>query len=55
MWSLLFRDEWARRRRQVLAIDAQHHTQGREQYKMHSVLRELNKVEYLIHVEHPIT
>ncbi|XP_075885818.1 poly(ADP-ribose) glycohydrolase-like isoform X2 [Nelusetta ayraudi] len=37
------RDEWARRRRQILAIDAEHYTQGREQYNMHSVLRELTK------------
>lgn len=42
-----FRDEWARRRRQILAIDAEHYTQGRDQYNMHSVLRELNKVEYI--------
>lgn len=32
-----------------MAIDAEHYTQGRDQYNMLSVLRELNKVEYLIY------
>lgn len=44
--SCLYRDGWARRQRQILAIDAQHYTHRREQYNMRSMLRELNKVRY---------
>ncbi|XP_071321510.1 poly(ADP-ribose) glycohydrolase isoform X5 [Trachinotus anak] len=37
------RDEWARLKRQILAIDALHFKHVRDQYKMINVTRELNK------------
>ncbi|CAG05369.1 unnamed protein product, partial [Tetraodon nigroviridis] len=37
------RDGWARRQRQVLAMDALRFTHGRDQYSMKLVVRELNK------------
>nr|XP_046231778.1 poly(ADP-ribose) glycohydrolase [Scatophagus argus] len=39
----LQRDEWARRQRQILAIDALHFKHRREQYNVRKVTRELNK------------
>ncbi|XP_065821431.1 poly(ADP-ribose) glycohydrolase isoform X2 [Labrus bergylta] len=39
----LKRDEWQRLQRQILAIDALHFRQGRDQYTMDKVTRELNK------------
>ncbi|XP_073333578.1 poly(ADP-ribose) glycohydrolase [Pagrus major] len=39
----LQRDEWGRRQRQILAIDALHFRHSREQYSMTKVTRELNK------------
>lgn len=44
--SDLCRDEWARRQRQILAIDALHFKHRREQYNMRKVTRELNKVRF---------
>ncbi|XP_030292161.1 poly(ADP-ribose) glycohydrolase, partial [Sparus aurata] len=37
------RDEWRRKQRQILAIDALHFRHSREQYSMRKVMRELNK------------
>lgn len=37
------RDHWARRQRQILAIDALHYKERRSQYNMRAVTRELNK------------
>ncbi|XP_018549739.2 poly(ADP-ribose) glycohydrolase [Lates calcarifer] len=39
----LERDEWLRRKRQILAIDALHFKYMQEQYSMRKVVRELNK------------
>ncbi|XP_008280038.1 poly(ADP-ribose) glycohydrolase [Stegastes partitus] len=39
----LERDEWARLKRQILAIDALHFKNSREQYNMRKITRELNK------------
>ncbi|XP_037340199.2 poly(ADP-ribose) glycohydrolase [Pungitius pungitius] len=39
----LFRDTWARLQRRIVAIDAEHFKQRRDQYNMISVRRELNK------------
>ncbi|XP_074546453.1 poly(ADP-ribose) glycohydrolase [Halichoeres trimaculatus] len=41
--DLTERDEWERRYRQILAIDAQFYRHSREQYNKHKVRRELNK------------
>lgn len=43
------RDTWARLQRQIVAIDAVHFKQRRDQYNMISVRRELNKVIYPEH------
>lgn len=42
----LNRDEWERRQRQILAIDARFYKHSREQYNMSEVIRELNKVKF---------
>ncbi|XP_068562478.1 poly(ADP-ribose) glycohydrolase [Cebidichthys violaceus] len=39
----LHRDEWARLKRRILAIDAMHYRQSRDQYNMINITRELNK------------
>ncbi|XP_029371475.1 poly(ADP-ribose) glycohydrolase [Echeneis naucrates] len=39
----LERDEWCRRKRQILAIDALNFKDGKEQFKMDCITRELNK------------
>ncbi|XP_075963233.1 poly(ADP-ribose) glycohydrolase isoform X2 [Anarhichas minor] len=39
----LHRDEWARLKRRILAIDAVHFKQSRDQYNMTAVTRDLNK------------
>lgn len=43
----LNRDKWARRQRQILAIDALNFKHRQDQYNMRMVARELNKVSYL--------
>nr|XP_020514686.1 poly(ADP-ribose) glycohydrolase-like isoform X2 [Labrus bergylta] len=43
VFLMFCRDEWQRLQRQILAIDALHFRQGRDQYTMDKVTRELNK------------
>lgn len=48
MHFAIFRDQWARRKTQILAIDAMNFRHSMDQYKRRHINRELNKVKFIM-------